>query len=607
MKKITILFVALFAFMMATATAADTKTNPCRERLTVKQNQQFKKTADVKFRNEKQSSSNSSAFNRSTQAPFFSEVFAGGIPPTWQNIDSSGSGVYWTWTTSGTYIPYPGQNDSLSVSGTSANNGYMMFDSDSAQGTAQGEYGVLITDAIDCSMHSTVRVNFNEYFSLYNAATPIYMNTGRVYISTDGSTWTLIHSADDGLVFNGDETSNPNAVSINISSIAAGQATVYFKFSFTGHWSFWWFLDDLELSEVPSLDAGLFGILDPFNGCQLSNAEQIVVGVSNDGVDTISSIPVYYSINGGVPVAEVIPDTLAPGDSMIYVFSTTEDMSFGGSYSIVSYVAIPGDLNTANDTASISTASYDPNTAVYTMGFEFSDDYTGYTTADVDGDFLTVDISSTYSRTGLFCLRFPLPVDTIGDNWLITNCFDFQSANTYNLDFWFKVFDVSPAIPYNLEAYIGDSPDISTMTLLAAPAVPGDTSYTNVNTNFTVPSDGLYYIAFRAFGNNVDNTLRIDDITVDFATGIKKPLLNEAVLVYPNPSHGNIFIVNKGLKNEAATITVMNTIGQIVKTISTSNFVQESVDLSAQPEGLYTVQVRTGSGVITKNVMVSSK
>ena len=78
-------------------------------------------------------------------------------------------------------------------------------------------------------------------------------------------------------------------------------------------------------------------------------------------------------------------------------------------------------------------------------------------------------------------------------------------------------------------------------------------------------------------------------------------------MVYPNPSQGKIFVSNKGISEGAATINVMNTVGQVVATVNSSNFIKETIDLSTQPDGLYTVQIRTNSGVVTKTVMVSSK
>ena len=79
------------------------------------------------------------------------------------------------------------------------------------------------------------------------------------------------------------------------------------------------------------------------------------------------------------------------------------------------------------------------------------------------------------------------------------------------------------------------------------------------------------------------------------------------MMVYPNPSNGRIFVENTSATEKTATVSVLNTVGQIVYTNNFSNLVKESIDLSNQPDGLYTVRISTTSGVVNKTVVVSSK
>jgi hypothetical protein len=95
-----------------------------------------------------------------TTTPFFTEDFASGLPAGWQTVDNAGNGVNWGYTTTGiaNQVDYPGY-DSLSTTGTSAANGYMLYDSDASNGGVGGEDADLITDAIDCSAHSNVHLH----------------------------------------------------------------------------------------------------------------------------------------------------------------------------------------------------------------------------------------------------------------------------------------------------------------------------------------------------------------------------------------------------------------------------------------------------------------
>src|SRR5262245_43906632 len=64
--------------------------------------------------------------------PFYSEDFASGLPGSWQNIDNgSPANVLWRYTTTGAMNGFPFDNF-LNPNGTTAANGYMIFDSDSA-------------------------------------------------------------------------------------------------------------------------------------------------------------------------------------------------------------------------------------------------------------------------------------------------------------------------------------------------------------------------------------------------------------------------------------------------------------------------------------------
>lgn len=599
MKKFTTLCVVLFTTITVFAIGGDKKVNSSNQKNPVV-------NQPSAFQHGTTTARHSNSGTHSTMVPFYSEDFAAGIPALWTSVDSAGNGVNWTWTTIGCFSQaYPGI-DSLSAVGTSAANGYIMFDSDSAGQSVGGEWGTLTSNAIDCSTHPGVRLSFNEFFAKFQDAAAVLPNTARVYVSADNVNWTLVHSADAGLA-NNQTTANPNFVDINISSIAANQSTVYIKFSFTGDWSYFWFVDDVQLTEPLATDANLLGLFDPFNGCALSSTEPITVAIVNDGSAPISGFDATYSVNGGTPVVENITSTINPADTLLYTFTTTADLSAAGVYDILTYIAVSGDANTSNDTAGVITASGTPGHVNYHMGFESTDDFTFYSVEDADGDGATIDISATYVRTGLACLRYTLPNTASPDNWVFTSCIDFDQNDVYGLDFWFKVFD-NTAVPFNVEAYLATSQNsVDATTLLAAPPTPGDTSYTNVHTTFSVPTTGTYYIAFRGFGTNVDNTTRIDDITIDLVSGIKNTDLNKAMMVYPNPSNGRIFVENTSTTEKSASVSVLNTVGQIVYTNNFSNLVKESIDLSNQPDGLYTVRISTASGVVNKTVVVSSK
>jgi gliding motility-associated-like protein len=90
----------------------------------------------------------------------------------------------------------------------------------------------------------------------------------------------------------------------------------------------------------------------PVSGCSLSSAENVTVRIFNYGPGSIT-VPfnVSYTINGGVPVTELVPATVIPQNtSYTYTFTTKADLSAPGTYSFDATVSVPGDPTPGNDT-----------------------------------------------------------------------------------------------------------------------------------------------------------------------------------------------------------------------------------------------------------------
>ncbi|MFM9028694.1 MAG: T9SS type A sorting domain-containing protein, partial [Bacteroidota bacterium] len=498
-----------------------------------------------------------------------------------------------------------GISTSLSTTGTSAANGFLMFDSDSSGASIGGEWGTITTGPINCTTYPAVRLTFNEYFAKYEGNPTVYPNTARVYVSNDGTSWTLIHSADDGLTNNG-FTADPNAVAVDISAVAGGQATVYVKFSFTGDWSYWWFVDDVELSEPPAADAGVVGIGDIFNGCTLSSTETVSVNIINNGASSISNFPVSYAVNGGNPVTETFTGSIAVGATQAYTFTQTVDLSVPNVYEIVAYTSLSGDVTTGNDSDTILVLSATPATTPYTNGFEATDDLSAFSVRDLDGDGSTIDLSASYVHTGALCLRFQFPpTGADPENWVFTGCISLTGGTLYRLSYWHKYF----ALPgnYSHATYLCSGNNASdTLIQITNPATPLDTVYYNATGDFTAPATGEYFIAIRGYGTGVTNTMRIDDISLDFPTNVNSIEPNSSFEVYPNPSNGVVYVKNTGNSSEA-TVNIINALGQTVYSNNFSNLDQVRIDLNGQSNGLYTIRIQSATGLFTKNILIANK
>jgi len=104
----------------------------------------------------------------------------------------------------------------------------------------------------------------------------------------------------------------------------------------------------------PPIDAGVISITSPIGGCALSDSEMVSITVQNFGSDTITSLDVYYSLNGGVPIMETITDTLVLGSTVNHMFALPVDLSATGIYSFDAWTDLTNDNFPVND----STTNY---------------------------------------------------------------------------------------------------------------------------------------------------------------------------------------------------------------------------------------------------------
>ncbi len=177
---------------------------------------------------------------------------------------------------------------------------------------------------------------------------------------------------------------------------------------------------------TPTIDLALAQIIAPTPLLCSDTAELVVVSIRNNGVDTISNVPVTAVItNGNTPVAtfsEKYPGKIPPGFLVTYAFQNTFVANPGITYNIKTYLTSPNDQNNLNDTlsssVSIAAAPSSPSG-----------------TATVSGDTLTLKVNSPSPGTNYFWYNSPT-----GDSAIAA------SADTS--------FIINPAAPNNT-LYVG--------------------------------------------------------------------------------------------------------------------------------------------------------
>jgi hypothetical protein len=100
---------------------------------------------------------------------------------------------------------------------------------------------------------------------------------------------------------------------------------------------------DLAISDVISPPLGVVF------GCQEYESLNVQVELTNMAIEEISDLTVYYAFDGQPAVSETVSETIAPGESMIYSFSSTVSLPTTGLYDMEVWIESDGDQNDDNN------------------------------------------------------------------------------------------------------------------------------------------------------------------------------------------------------------------------------------------------------------------
>jgi len=190
------------------------------------------------------------------------------------------------------------------------------------------------------------------------------------YTLNNGVTWTTLGVVGDAAGTNWYTHSNING-SAAFSGSSAGwvyssytlpamfnhyPVPVQFRFNFFANSSNnnnGWAIDDFKIIQIPlAQDGGVIAIVTPGATSVIGTSETVQVTIKNFGTAPLTTIPVRYTVNNGVPVQEQWTGNLAPGATTNYTF--TAHVLQTASYTLCAYSRVVGDSYTNNDTTCIS-------------------------------------------------------------------------------------------------------------------------------------------------------------------------------------------------------------------------------------------------------------
>lgn len=130
-------------------------------------------------------------------------------------------------------------------------------------------------------------------------------------------------------------------------------------------------IDDIGIVLPDTGQVQLVDINSPTTGlCNYTNCEPVKFRVKNVGNDTLKSIQAEYTIDGGTPVTQTFPVSIAPFRSTSLTFSQCADLSIPKTYTIAGKLTLSTDTDTTDNIFSISVDHLAPITVPYFEDFE---------------------------------------------------------------------------------------------------------------------------------------------------------------------------------------------------------------------------------------------
>lgn len=186
-----------------------------------------------------------------------------------------------------------------------------------------------------------------------------------------------------------------------------------------------------------SIDAAVSSIdnIDPLITGGTSIAPEITI--TNWGTNTLTAVPVKYSVNGGAPITETWIGSLAPFSSVTFNFFTPFVVP-NGTFTICAYTDVPGDINNNNDTSCLTVFGI----PYYTI--PFSDDFEGvpqfYTMGTNNQWEMGVPsasiINSAHSPVNVWATNLSGNYNNNSNYNLFSPIFSFSNVHNAILSFW---------------------------------------------------------------------------------------------------------------------------------------------------------------------------
>ncbi len=350
--------------------------------------------------------------------------------------------------------------------------------------------------------------------------------------------------------------------------------------------------------------------------------------ILNFGMNSQSNFDVSYQLSGQAAVVETYTGTIAAGEQVDFNFATPLSATESGFYTLTVSTNLTGDDNPGNDAVTLDFFVVVEATSLsFEEGFETEGvPPDGWLITNDDNEYTWEERSGVVGSDGSDTVAAYVAnysYDGSGaEDFLTTEFFDLTDVDNAFLKFDLAKAQFSPNFPDALRVEINPGCDddntfttiyykigldLSTLPdYVSGNFVPGDASEWRTEeidlTNYVGEIVQVRFVNVNAYGNNT----YIDNINLDYLLGIEDTILT-GINMYPNPAKDTVFMT---LSNQAVTdasIVIVNSLGQTVKTISNQELGNGSalaIDIAGYSTGIYFVTINSDNISTTKKLII---
>ncbi|HOZ50617.1 MAG TPA: S8 family serine peptidase [Chitinophagaceae bacterium] len=387
-----------------------------------------------------------------------------------------------------------------------------------------------------------------------------------------------------------------------------------------------------DASCVNSSSPGNMTLLD----CVPPNNFPVNITLSNNGIASISNLPMSYQLNSLTPINEVYTGTINAGATANYTFTAPLTGLVNGINTLKIWSNLAGDQYHLNDTLSYTIIL--KNSVVKSLpwieNFEANTICSGIPSCDYTNCVLLNNMENeqnnlmdqfdwkTNQGTTPTTATGPDIDHTLGNATgkyiylessycfnqtaqLLTPCFSFANGTKPYLSFWYHLYGVDQG-DLHLDAFVD-----GLWQLDIIPVISG-----NKGNVWQLQSKDLnaylgktVFFRFRGLtGNNSKSDMGIDDIqVVDSAAANSVFDIESTFNIYPNPSSQTVEITSNSALSSFDKIEIYNPLGAI---ITSQNNEQKSsrmsINISSFAEGVYWLVLKDKNKIVFRTKMIKN-